>query len=248
MNTIQMTKCNLASVQQLRKGVENTVHHGPYVVISLGKQKLTFGPELQKVINNHTFVGVVGPDRPESLIQHETKLFLLNHVHLAEELFYQLGLRQFGRIGQMVLQPAPNLDDLIAVAVSCEADAEEQTGLSAAVITQASVQTIADCGVSLLIMLQRISSTLKERREMLLEYFSLEISEDGFLKALPLLLPGYKPNLDRLPLCKIEIQLFFCYYMLTILLLVLLRAGLEVKRILFGGAPRHRSLTMCANR
>jgi DNA mismatch repair protein MLH1 len=34
---------------------------------------------------------------------------------------------------------------------------------------------------------------------MLEEYFSIEIDEDGKLQALPLVLPGFTPNLDYLP-------------------------------------------------
>jgi DNA mismatch repair protein MLH1 len=34
---------------------------------------------------------------------------------------------------------------------------------------------------------------------MLEEYFMMEISEDGRLLTLPLLLPGYTPNFNRLP-------------------------------------------------
>jgi DNA mismatch repair protein MLH1 len=38
------------------------------------------------------------------------------------------------------------------------------------------------------------------RRDMLEEYFLLEITEMGLVKSLPLLLKGYLPNLDKLPL------------------------------------------------
>lgn len=38
------------------------------------------------------------------------------------------------------------------------------------------------------------------RRDMLQEYFSLKISEDGLVETLPLLLRDYTPNLDKLPL------------------------------------------------
>ena len=38
------------------------------------------------------------------------------------------------------------------------------------------------------------------RREMLEEYFSLGITEDGRLESLPMLLRDYTPNLDKLPL------------------------------------------------
>lgn len=38
------------------------------------------------------------------------------------------------------------------------------------------------------------------RRAMLLDYFLLEITDGGLVKSLPLLLKGYTPNLDKLPL------------------------------------------------
>lgn len=31
--SIQVTKCNLASVQQLRRGIENNVHHGESMLV-----------------------------------------------------------------------------------------------------------------------------------------------------------------------------------------------------------------------
>ena len=46
---------------------------------------------------------------------------------------------------------------------------------------------------------EMIARTLVERREMLNEYFSLQISPDGDLLAIPLLLKGYLPALAKLP-------------------------------------------------
>ena len=39
-----------------------------------------------------------------------------------------------------------------------------------------------------------------ELREMFADYFSMLITEDGFLVNLPIIVDGYKPNLDLLPL------------------------------------------------
>lgn len=36
---------------------------------------------------------------------------------------------------------------------------------------------------------------------MLDEYFSFSITDEGLIESLPLLLPGYTPNINRLPLC-----------------------------------------------
>ena len=39
-----------------------------------------------------------------------------------------------------------------------------------------------------------------DRREMLSEYFCLTITDEGLVQTLPLILRGYIPNLDKLPL------------------------------------------------
>lgn len=36
---------------------------------------------------------------------------------------------------------------------------------------------------------------------MLDEYFSFSISDDGKIESLPLVLPGYSPDMTKLPLC-----------------------------------------------
>lgn len=46
---------------------------------------------------------------------------------LREELFYQLGLRQFGDFSRLKLEPSPSLHDLIGIAVDEEEISEETT-------------------------------------------------------------------------------------------------------------------------
>jgi DNA mismatch repair protein MLH1 len=48
--------------------------------------------------------------------------------------------------------------------------------------------------------MQRIIESIMARRDMLHEYFLLEINEIGSVVSLPHLLTGYTPNLDKLPL------------------------------------------------
>ena len=71
-------------------------------------------------------MGVVDAARCLSLVQNGTRLYLLNHGALAAELFYQLGLRQFGDLPRIRLDPPPALRTLVALAV----DAEEGVGKS----------------------------------------------------------------------------------------------------------------------
>lgn len=51
------------------------------------------------------------------------------------------------------------------------------------------------------LLAQKICQTLRSKADMLDEYFSLRIDVEGHLNSLPVLLPGYVPNLEKLPLC-----------------------------------------------
>ncbi|OSD08103.1 DNA mismatch repair protein MutL [Trametes coccinea BRFM310] len=161
---IKESQCFLKSVKELRAAVVRAKHH-----------------QLGEIIAQHTFVGVVDDTRCLSLVQHGTRLYLLNHGALAAELFYQLGLRQFGNFSRIRLNPAPQLRMLIALAVDAE-EGIRRNGLSKEAVTD------------------RIVDILMERREMLQEYFSMGISENGRVETLPMLLHDYTPNLDKLPL------------------------------------------------
>ncbi|KAI0826460.1 histidine kinase-like ATPase [Irpex lacteus] len=136
---------------------------------------------LTEILQKHIFVGIVDFGRCLSLIQHSKKLYLVNHGALCEEFFYQLGLIQFGSFSRIKLEPAPSLRKLVKLAVS----AEERTENS-----RLSKEEIVD----------KIVGIIMKRREMLRDYFLLEITEGGLVNSLPLLLKGYVPNLDKLPL------------------------------------------------
>jgi DNA mismatch repair protein MLH1 len=51
----------------------------------------------------------------------------------------------------------------------------------------------------MLIAKQILTNQLVSKREMLLEYFSITIDQQGNLWTLPVLLRDYRPNLDKLP-------------------------------------------------
>ncbi|KAI0635254.1 DNA mismatch repair protein MutL [Trametes polyzona] len=161
---IKESQCYLKSIRDLRDAVLKARHH-----------------QLSEILAKHTFVGVIDAARCLSLVQHGTRLYLLNHGALAAELFYQLGLRQFGDLPRIRLDPPPALRTLVALAV----DAEEGVGKS---------------GLSKDAIVDRIVDALLARRDMLEEYFSLGFSSDGHVQTLPLLLRDYTPNLDKLPL------------------------------------------------
>ncbi|GLB39113.1 putative DNA mismatch repair protein Mlh1 C-terminus [Lyophyllum shimeji] len=160
---VKESECFLTSVLTLRQ------------LLVKGKHR-----HLTEILEKHTFVGIVDLPRSLSLIQHSTNLYLVNHGSLAEEMFYQLGLRQFGDFSRLKLEPSPPLRTLVEIAVDAE-DSTKNSNLSRPQIVD------------------RIVNILMTRREMLAEYFSLRISDAGLVESLPLLLRDYTPDLNNLP-------------------------------------------------
>nr|XP_019044549.1 DNA mismatch repair protein MLH1 [Kwoniella bestiolae CBS 10118]OCF23479.1 DNA mismatch repair protein MLH1 [Kwoniella bestiolae CBS 10118] len=136
--------------------------------------------DLNEIMRRHAFVGVVDRQLCLSLIQHSTKLYLVNHASLADEHFCQLGLRQFGAFNRLRLEPSPNLKELLKLA------AEDESGLKGV-------------GLNVEEVVEVIYDLLMDKKEMIDEYFSLSINDQGDVETLPMILNGYTPNLDRLP-------------------------------------------------
>ncbi|CAG8705201.1 7720_t:CDS:10 [Funneliformis mosseae] len=154
----------LTSILTLRKRLKEVEHKG-----------------LTELLANHTFVGCVDDSLTLALVQHQTKLYMINYNTLSEELFYQLTLLEFHNFGFIHLSiPAPIRELIIFALESCDHDELEDLK---------SNEEIA----------QIIVDQLITRKEMLMEYFSITITENGELATLPLMLKGYAPNLDKLP-------------------------------------------------
>ena len=135
---------------------------------------------MKELFEDHKFVGCV--NKSLALVQHSTKLYLANITTLSKELFYQIILFKFGNFDFLRLsEPAPVLD-LALLALDCEESGwTENDGPKDELATY-------------------IINLLKEKRTMLLDYFSLEIDSEGNLLTLPVLLDGYIPNLNGLPM------------------------------------------------
>ncbi|XP_014250144.1 DNA mismatch repair protein Mlh1 isoform X2 [Cimex lectularius] len=134
---------------------------------------------LRDIVANLTFVGCVDPDR--ALIQSSTELYLFNTRRLKEELFYQMMLYDFGNIGAIKFQTPLPLTELAMIGledpISCWKEEDGDKSM------------IADSVTNLLI----------DKREMLIDYFSIEIDRDKNLCTIPLILDDYKPDVSRLP-------------------------------------------------
>jgi DNA mismatch repair protein MLH1 len=164
-NDRQKVTIRLTSIKNLRATVRDSMHSG-----------------LTEILASHTYVGLVDDFRRLAAIQAGVKLFLVDYGLISNEFFYQVGLTDFGNFGVIVLDPAPDLKELLEVAAKLEKD------------SQAPNVDLDVEHVSKTVLAQLIS-----RKEMLNEYFSMEISDEGRLMSIPLLLKGYMPSLIKLP-------------------------------------------------
>ena len=124
-----------------------------------------------------------------------------SNLPLSEELFYQLGLRRFNSFAKFRLEPAPPLEKLLSIAVDAE-DGISRIKLTKEQVTEVSIGFRQSTDSNSTVSKQFIYKTLMDpdRREMLSEYFCLTITDEGLVQTLPLILRGYTPNLDKLPL------------------------------------------------
>ncbi|XP_068597667.1 DNA mismatch repair protein Mlh1 [Brachionichthys hirsutus] len=153
----------LNSIKEIRAEITQNTHTG-----------------LQEMLQNHSFVGCISPQW--TLIQHHTKLYLLNSTTLSRELFYQILIYDFGNFGVLRLSTPAPLYDLAMLALDSEASGwTEEDGPKEG-------------------LAQYIVDFLKKKADMLEDYFSVEIDQDGNLTGLPLLLDRYTPVMEGLPL------------------------------------------------
>lgn len=139
--------------------------------------------ELTEIIASHTFVGVVDEGRRLAAIQGGVKLYLIDYGHTCFEYFYQLGLTDFGNFGVINFSPPLDLREILKIGAEVE---KEAMGAS-------------DEEFNVDLIVAKVADRLIERREMLQEYFSLEITPTGELVSIPLLVKGYTPSLGKLP-------------------------------------------------
>ncbi|KAJ5802985.1 uncharacterized protein N7503_005435 [Penicillium pulvis] len=165
----QPLRIALSSVKSLRSAVRSDMHN-----------------TLTEMFASHTYVGLVDERRRLAAIQSGVKLYLVDYGLACNEFFYQVGLTDFGNFGTIRLDPPPKLVDLLNIAAETEQQEQDHGSDEGAdkIFSQAA---------------EIVSRSLIERREMLDEYFSIKISEDGKLLTIPLLLKGYVPSLAKLP-------------------------------------------------
>lgn len=136
---------------------------------------------LLDIVRGCTYVGMA--DDVFALLQYKTHLYLANVVNLSKELMYQQVLRRFAHFNAIQLSDPAPLSELIVLALKEEdmdADGIENEDMK---------RKIAEMNTEL----------LKEKAEMLEEYFCIYIDPQGNLSRLPVILDQYTPDMDRVP-------------------------------------------------
>ncbi|XP_021898319.1 DNA mismatch repair protein MLH1 [Carica papaya] len=136
---------------------------------------------LLDIVRQCTYVGMA--DDVFALLQYNTHLYLANVVNLSKELMYQQVLRRFNHFNAIQLSDPAPVQELIQLALK-EEDLDpgnnENDDLK---------EKIAEMNTEL----------LKEKAEMLEEYFQIYIDGNGQLLRLPVILDQYAPDMDRVP-------------------------------------------------
>eukprot|EP00963_Diacronema_lutheri_P000586 scaffold31_cov334-Pavlova_lutheri.AAC.54 len=154
----------LSSVQELLSEVDRDCHRG-----------------LLEVVRSHSYVGMA--DGSLALVQHQTKLYLLDMETLSRDMMYQQVLRRFEHFNQIRFSiPAP-LKELLLLGL----DEEEEEGNWSP--EDGPKAEIADLSVKLLL----------DKAAMLAEYFGIEIDSQGNLLAIPTVIEEYVPDWFNLP-------------------------------------------------
>ena len=138
-----------------------------------------------------TYVGLVDAHRRLVAIQSGVKLFLVDYGMISNEFFYQVGLTDFGNFGRIQLNSPINLTDLLSIAAKHEA---------------ANSPDAANLDVEHIV--SRVYEQIMSRKAMLKEYFALDVSDEGQLLTIPLLLKGYKPCMAKLPMFLLRLGPF----------------------------------------
>ncbi|ONK57686.1 uncharacterized protein A4U43_C09F3030 [Asparagus officinalis] len=136
---------------------------------------------LWDIVKNCTYIGLA--DETFALLQYNTHLYLMNVVNVSKELMYQQAVSKFGKFNAIQLSDPAPLPELLIMALKEEdldSTGDEDDDLK---------KKIAEMNTEL----------LKQKAELLDDYFCVHIDHQGNLTRLPVVLDQYTPDMDRLP-------------------------------------------------
>lgn len=138
--------------------------------------------KLTEVFANLLYIGIVDSKRRLAAIQYDVKLMLVDYASVLNELFYQIGLSDFSNFGTIYFED----DHLLPLRELLNHVFQHPNFKD----SDKSIDEVIEVFINM--------------SDMLLEYFSIEITDtdtsDPKLKSIPLLLKNYTPPLNKLPL------------------------------------------------
>ncbi|RWS31666.1 DNA mismatch repair protein Mlh1-like protein [Leptotrombidium deliense] len=138
------------------------------------KVEISMDPELRKLLNDSEFIGCC--NKRVFLIQHGEKLLSVDCYKLSEQLFYQLYLKFFGNFGSI------RFDTKICIEELSNIYFQKYSGNAEKSLSSKNVKRL-----------------LTEKRDMLSDYFAIEVDAEGRLFGLPIILDGHLPDFNMLP-------------------------------------------------
>uniref|UniRef100_A0A914DS48 DNA mismatch repair protein S5 domain-containing protein n=1 Tax=Acrobeloides nanus TaxID=290746 RepID=A0A914DS48_9BILA len=146
--------------------------------------------KMQEIFRNHCFVGFY--DLEYALFQCETRCYIFRIVDVLRELFYQLIIFSFGNIGSYKLMS--NFDESIV---------NESPGIPLAELLTLYLSTIAGERMEKEKYINESIMLLLENREMLWDYFGIQIEDHPewgpLIVSMPCLIEKYVPMAESLP-------------------------------------------------
>ncbi|WOL12698.1 DNA mismatch repair protein MLH1 isoform X3 [Canna indica] len=138
-------------------------------------------PGLLDIVRNCTYIGLA--DEIFALLQYNTHLYLVNVVNVSKELMYQQVVRRFAHFNAIQLsEPAP-IPELLIMALKDE-----------------DLESAGDNDDDLKTKIAEMNTeSLKQKAEMLEEYFCINIDQEGNLMRLPVILEQHTPDMDHVP-------------------------------------------------
>ncbi|KAJ0977302.1 hypothetical protein J5N97_012776 [Dioscorea zingiberensis] len=136
---------------------------------------------LWDIVKNCTYIGLA--DDVFALLQHETYLYLVNVVNVSKELMYQQAISRFGHFNAIQLSDPAPIPELLMMALKeedLESPDEESDDLKKKIV-------------------EMNTELLKQKAELLDDYFCIHIDQQGNLMRLPVILEQHTPDMDRVP-------------------------------------------------
>jgi DNA mismatch repair protein MLH1 len=152
---------------------------------------------VKSILKKHTMVGIV--NAKYLLVQHGTKLLLLDHSLLSMHLFYQLALRRFGEMRSVSLSHPVTVREFVRCALDLPAVQWAEEDGSKADIAEA-VSTLLLSKAPMLEKYFAIGIEAVEREQEVGGRDSAQGGQDVLLVSVPEVLEGYLPQPEGLPM------------------------------------------------